>query len=117
MSVVPVFACTRPRTGARRRFIVPLTPATGSTRTNPDRTAGSVHAICRSETSDVAVSRFSNESPEPSTRRTPPSGTPSVRSTAVTAAAPRALVPGPPVCAPSCLRSISAVKLSLSTPM
>ena len=37
--------------------------------------------------------RFSSERPEPSTRRTPPSGTPSVRSTAVTAAAPRALVP------------------------
>ena len=63
----------------------------------------------------AAVIRSSDDSPEPSTSRTPAVG---MRGRAHLGDAPRArpaaLVPTPPSSVPRCLRSISAVKLSLS---
>jgi hypothetical protein len=57
--------------------------------------------------------RLRLESPDPSARRTPVSGTPWAQSVSPTAAAPAAVLPRPASCAPSCLSSISATKLSL----
>ena len=65
-------------------------------------------------TSARAVRRSRRESPDPSTMRTPATGTPATRSSSRTTRAPAALEPIPSTLAPSSLRSISDTKLSLS---
>ena len=116
---MPVFACTLPRAGGVRirSASVPLLPATGSAASRYGRTSGSAQAARSRPESARAVRRSSDESPEPSISRTPPSGTPASASAPRTISAPPALVPASPPAAPSCLSSSSAVKLSLTRPI
>jgi hypothetical protein len=65
-------------------------------------------------TSAVAVSRSSDERPEPSTIRMPATGIRAAFISSSTTRAPRALVPTRPSRVPRCFSTISAVKLSLS---
>ena len=85
-----------------------------ATRAARDAPRGRSTSSVRSEASASGVSRSSSESPEPSTRRTPVSGTPACASSPVTTPTPAAVVPLSACTAPSSLTSISAVKLSLT---
>ena len=117
--MVPVLAWTFPRAGGvrMRSWSVPLMPAIGRAAVKYGRTSGSAQAARRMPASARVVSRSSDERPEPSTSRTPAIGTPASTSVDRTIAAPPAAVPGCPLSAPICLRSISAVKLSLTRPI
>ena len=98
----------------RRARSVPLRPATASEPTNASRIPGFSSPARMTAASVRAVIRSSDDRPEPSTSRTPAVGMSAARISAITTAAPRALVPTRPSSVPRCLRSISAVKLSLS---
>ena len=69
---------------------VPLSPATGSAARRSARSAGSFQISTSSAASSRAVTRSSRESPEPSTIRTPASGTPAARRSRRVTAAPAA---------------------------
>ena len=64
-------------------------------------------------TSAAAVTRSWRDRPEPSTIRTPASGTPRAASSRRMTMQPALVVPAPRIAAPRCLTSISAKKLSL----
>ena len=75
---------------------VPERPATGSDEMSSSRTPGSSHITVSKDTSAVDVIRSSSDSPDPSTTRTPSSGTPACSSSPVTTPAPAAVVPREP---------------------
>ncbi len=64
------------RRSACGRASVPVRPATGSDESSSRRTSTSFHIVVRSDASASGVIRSSSERPEPSTSRTPVSGTP-----------------------------------------
>ena len=115
-SVVPVFARTAPRAGGERSrsSSVPLMPAIGSDAQNGLRRSTSFHTATSSVASARAVSRSESDRPDPSTIRTPRSGTPAAARSRRAIAAPAAVVPPSPTSAPITFSSISAAKLSLS---
>ena len=111
---MPVLPRTTPVSVGRRARNVPVRPATASERTKASRIPGFSRPARMTAASVRAVIRSSDDRPEPSTSRTPSVGMSAARISAITTAAPRALVPTRPSSVPRCLRSISAVKLSLS---
>ena len=114
MLVVPVFPFTTSVKAQSRLRRVPLRPATASESTNASRMRGFSIPARITPASATAVSRSSDESPEPSTMRTPATEIRAAFISSSTTRAPPALVPMPPSSVPSCFRTISAVKLSLS---
>ena len=84
-------------------------PANGSARTTGPRRTGFVHASRTIDASARTVSLSARDKPEPSTIRTPSSGTPASASVSSTTSAPFRLVPAPRTSAPSSFSRISAV--------
>src|SRR5206468_2548647 len=98
----------RPPRAPRRRFL-------GDGRGRRERLREPILRRARPERGDGrAVMRSARDRPEPSTIRTPVSGTPASRRVSVTTAAPAADVPPAPTSAPSAFRISSAKKLSLA---
>ena len=90
---MPVFPRTTPVSVGSRARSVPLRPATASEWTNASRISGFSRPARMTAASVRAVMRSSEERPEPSTSRTPAVGMSAARISAITIAAPWALVP------------------------
>ncbi len=111
---MPVLPRTAPARFRRRSSSVPLRPVTAKDARNEGPICVSEIPARSTPARARAVRRSSDESPEPSTIRTPSVGMPAARIAETTTRPPAALEPGPPSSVPSCLSTISAAKLSLS---